>query len=96
MHDFAESRNFLLRRIRHRYHANRAGRAWEHVPASFCLWVSPMSNQENDSDAMRRQIAELLDESRRLRIRSDELAKRIAELKSRIEKANKPSPPQSD
>ena len=55
-----------------------------------------MTKEENESDAMRRQIAELLDESRRLRLRSDELAKRIADLKSRIETAEKPIPPQAD
>jgi uncharacterized coiled-coil DUF342 family protein len=49
-----------------------------------------MSDEKNDSDAMRRQIAELLEESKRLRVRSDELAQRIAELKSRIQQSHQP------
>jgi hypothetical protein len=41
---------------------------------------------DNDSDAMRQQIAELLEESKRIRERSEELAQRIAELRTRIER----------
>jgi hypothetical protein len=51
-----------------------------------------MPHDEMQSDEMRKQIAELLEESKRIRERSEELAKRIADLRSRIEKAAPPSP----
>jgi uncharacterized coiled-coil DUF342 family protein len=41
---------------------------------------------DKNSDEMRRQIAELLEESKRIRERSEELAQRIAELRRRIER----------
>ncbi len=57
-----------------------------------------MAERESDSDEMRRQISELLEESKRIRERSEELAARIAELRGRIEHADKQAPgkPQAD
>jgi hypothetical protein len=41
---------------------------------------------------MRQQIAELLEESRRLRERSDDLSKRILDLRARIQTTETDSP----
>jgi hypothetical protein len=54
--------------------------------------MSP-DNSDSDSNAMRQQIAELLEESRRLRERSDDLSKRILELHARIQTTEIDSPP---
>jgi hypothetical protein len=43
-------------------------------------------SSDRESDAMRQQIAELLEESKRIRERSEDLAKRIADLRARIER----------
>jgi hypothetical protein len=50
--------------------------------------VSFMPHDEMQSDEMRKQIAELLEESRRIRERSEDLAKRIADLRTRIERSD--------
>ena len=62
---------------------SRAGQAELSRPP---LLVGVTMPSDRESDAMRQQIAELLEESQRIRERSEDLARRIADLRARVER----------